>query len=374
MIRYSAVLTAILVFSGCMPRPMALNHDFPQTYLQKESFALPEDGNDVSYDTMLTHFRNDCRSQKAKKLYGALCDQATAVSDAEAFFRNAFDLYRVVHENGDGVGLVTGYYEPLLYGSTERTGRYRYALYREPDDLINVELASIYPELKGKRVRGRLVGRKIVPYLTREEMLKSDTEAICWVDDRVERFFLEVQGSGRVELEGGETIYVGYANQNGHPYRSIGKYLVEKGEIPAEKISLQSIRAWLDANPERVDEVLNHNPSSVFFRQKNVPATGALGLEFTPGHSVAVDPQFIPPGAMLYMQTNDPVTEAPLHRIVFAQDTGGAIKGTLRADLFWGYGKEAEQKAGKMQEELRLWIFLPKGPGDAMLASKITKP
>ena len=369
MIRYGAVLAAILFLGGCMPRPMALNHDFTRTYLQKESLNLPEAGNDVSYDTMLAYFKNDCRSQKAKKLYGALCEQANSVSDAEAFFRNGFDLYRIVHENGDGVGLVTGYYEPLLYGSRERTGRYRYPLYREPDDLINVELASIYPELKGKRVRGRLVGRKIVPYLTREEMVNSDTEAICWVDDRVGRFFLEVQGSGRVELENGETIYVGYANQNGHPYRSIGKYLVEKGEIPADKISLQSIRAWLDANPERVDEVLNYNPSSVFFRQKTAAATGALGLELTPGHSVAVDPQYIPPGAMLYMQTNDPVTEAPLHRVVFAQDTGGAIKGALRADLFWGYGKEAELKAGKMQEELRLWILLPKERSGSILAS-----
>ncbi|MDX1296365.1 MAG: MltA domain-containing protein, partial [Sulfurimonadaceae bacterium] len=257
-------------------------------------------------------------------------------------------------------GLMTGYYEPLLHGSLEKSERFRYPVYGQPEDLLEIDLVSIFPELKGKRVRGKLVGNKVVPYEARGEMDETKAPVLCWVDDKVSLFFLEVQGSGRIALDNGETLFVGYRNQNGHRYRSIGKYLIDQGEIEREKVSLQSIRRWLDENPDRIDEVLNHNPSLVFFQNRPHAASGAMGLELTPGRSVAVDKRYIPLGSMLYVKADDPLEGTPLDRVVFAQDTGGAIKGELRADFFWGFGKEAEAKAGRMKADTEFWILLPK--------------
>ena len=199
-------------------------------------------------------------------------------------------------------------------------------------------------------------GKKVVPYYTRAQQHKISARAICYVDDRLDRFFLEIQGSGRIRLDTGENLYVAYANQNGHRYTSIGRYMIKKGYIKKEELSMQSIELFLKTHPEKMDEVLFQNRSLVFFQLSKRPATGALGITLTPMRSVAVDPGYIPLGAMLYY-------EAPrkgLHGIVFAQDTGGAIKGALRADLFTGYGEEAMRLAGGLKEELAMWILLPK--------------
>ena len=355
-----AALTLILFMTGCAPKPQLLDPKLPQTYLLPDSYDALEGWGGESYDELLGLFRKNCTSGAAKELYGALCEEAELSVDAAAFFQRSFLPYRIIAKEGDKKGLMTGYYEPQLHGSMTRSERYRYPLYGEPEDLLNVDLSELYPELKGKRLRGRLVGNRVVPYEPRENIEASQAPVICWVDDRISLFFLEVQGSGRIALENGETLYVGYKNQNGHPYRSVGKYLIELGEIEPEKISLQSIREWLESHPERVDEVLGHNPSVVFFQTKSHAASGAMGLELTPKRSVAVDRRYIPLGAMLYVASDDPVTREPLEHVVFAQDTGGAIKGELRADYFWGYGKTAERKAGKMKAETEFWILLPK--------------
>ena len=355
-----ALATLTLLIAGCAPKPQPLDPKLPQTYLLPDSYDDLEGWGGESYDELLALFRKNCGAGVAKELYGDLCEEAELSVDAAAFFERSFLPYRVVAKEGEKKGLMTGYYEPMLEGSLQRSERYRYPLYGEPEDLLIVDLADVYPELKGKRLRGRLVGNRVVAYEPRENIEASQAPVICWVDDRIALFFLEVQGSGRIALESGETLYVGYKNQNGHPYRSVGKYLIEQGEIAPEKISLQSIRAWLEAHPGRVDEVLGHNPSVVFFQTKPHAASGAMGLELTPQRSVAVDRRYIPLGAMLYIASDDPVTREPIERVVFAQDTGGAIKGELRADYFWGFGKTAERKAGKMKQESAFWILLPK--------------
>jgi membrane-bound lytic murein transglycosylase A len=183
------------------------------------------------------------------------------------------------------------------------------------------------------------------------------------VDDAVELFFLQIQGSGRVQLEDGSMLRLGYADQNGHPYRSVGRWLVERGELPLEKASLQGIQAWARQNPARMNDMLNYNASYVFFRElpADLPGPlGALGVPVTARRSVAVDPRFVPLGAPVYIATTWPNTAKPLNRLMLAQDTGGAIRGPVRADYFWGFGADAAREAGRMRQPLRMWVLLPK--------------
>lgn len=284
-------------------------------------------------------------------------DDATA----RAFFETRFQPHAVHGDpNRKHDGLITGYYEPLLHGSLKRSARFRYPVYGVPDDLLVVDLGGLYPELKDKRLRGRLDGRRVVPYLSRTEIAakKINAPVLAWVDDPAALFFLQVQGSGRIQLEDGEMFFVGYADQNGHPYHAIGSTLVNRGALKLEDVNLDSIRAWLAANPAQAEAVLNSNPSYVFFARREQPAVGALSVPLTPRRSVAVDPAFIPLGMPLWLETTLPDTTA-LRRLMFAQDTGGAIKGPVRADVFFGFGPEAEKLAGNMKQPGRMLVLLP---------------
>jgi membrane-bound lytic murein transglycosylase A len=285
------------------------------------------------------------------------------------FFESFFVPHQVFNPDGSESGLVTGYYEPLLRGARKRGGPYQTPLYRAPDDLLTIDLASVYPELKGMRLRGRLAGNKVLPYPTRSEMTEANTLAgkeLFWVDDPIEAFFLQVQGSGRVQLsDTRETVRVAYADQNGHPYKSIGRYLVDKGEMTMDQASAQSIKAWFANNPARQQELLNANPSYVFFREEkltdpNKGPKGSLGVPLTPQRSIAVDIQFVPLGVPVFLSTTQPNKDTPLQRLMMAQDTGGAIKNAVRADFFWGFGPEAGEKAGKMKQRGLMWVLLPK--------------
>ncbi len=266
-------------------------------------------------------------------------------------------------------GRITGYYEPQLDGSRTRVAPYLVPLYRVPDDLLTVELASLYPELAGKRVRGRVEGRRVLPYWSRGEIDRGARLAgaeLLWVDDEIEAFFLQVQGSGRVHLTDGSMVRVGYADTNGQPYHSIGRILAERGELTVEQASLQGIRAWARAHPDRLTELLDQNPSYVFFRElplgdPNAGPIGAMGLALTPGYSLAVDPQFVPLGSPVVISTTHPASDAPLARLMLAQDVGGAIRGPVRFDLFWGFGREAGELAGRQRNEVQAWLLLPKG-------------
>lgn len=359
--KYIAYLSIIFVFfTGCSVKEYAKHESLPKTKLLSSSFEKLPNWDEEDYIEALENFKNSCKSGRTKKFYQNLCTEAQSVEDAKEFFLENFEPYEIYTKDGKREGLLTGYYEPYLRGSLTKHGKYKYPVYATPKDLINVELGSIYPKLKHYRLRGRLEGGKLVPYYTRKDAqnLELDAEVICYVDNKVDLFFLEVQGSGRVLLDNNQTMYIGYGNQNGHRYRSIGKYLVQQGEIPLEDISLQSIRAWFEKNPDRVDEVLNYNDSLVFFRKKDQAATGSLGLELTPKRSIAVDRKYIPLGSMLYCDASQEDTE--FSHIVQAQDTGGAIKGAVRADMFLGFGDDAREIAGGLKAPLKLWIFLPK--------------
>lgn len=292
---------------------------------------------------------------------------------ARAFFEAHFTPYRIVRVESPQVssetGLITGYYEPLLRGSRNASMIFSTALYAPPDDMLTIELGDVFPELKGKRVRGRLQGKKVLPYFDRaglQNHVSLKGKELVWVDNAVDAFFLEVQGSGRVQLDDGATIRVAYADQNGHPYRSIGRYLVDNGEMTLEEVTAPAIRQWLQDNPMRAAEVLSSNPSMVFFREERIDdpsigPKGSLGVPLTTGRSVAVDRTFIPLGTPLFLSTSNPITNAPLQRLVMAQDTGGAIRGPVRADLFWGFGASAGESAGRMKQEGQMFLLWPTG-------------
>lgn len=317
-------------------------------------------------------FLRGCARIAAQHPLRQACDAAAAMpvldeAAARRFFEAEFDVFAVSTSEGAHEGLVTGYYEPILAGSRTRNDTDRYPVYGRPDDLVTVDLGSQYPELRGLRLRGRIDGHRLVPYWSRAEIERGDAgfaaPVIAWVADPVELFFLQIQGSGQIRLESGERLRVGYADQNGYPYRSLGRYLVEQGELQLEQASMQGIKAWALAHPGRLQQALDANPSYVFFRERPAGSdpVGTLGAPLTAGYAVAVDARFLPLGAPVYLATTFPLSAAPLERLVMAQDTGGAIRGPLRADLYWGSGEEAGARAGRMRQPGRLWLLWPRG-------------
>jgi membrane-bound lytic murein transglycosylase A len=314
-----------------------------------------------------------CRVLVSRDAWRNACTRARELhkpdrETARRFFEIHFTPYRVVNRDGSREGLITGYYEPLLHGSRVPSERYRHPIYGVPDDLLVVELGELYPELKGRQLRGRLEGRRVVPYYDRAAIENGKAplhgREIAWVDDAIDLFFLQIQGSGRIELDDGRVLRVGFADQNGHPYRSIGRWLVERGELPLEKASMQGIKDWARQNPTQLAELLHYNARYVFFREVTADAggpLGALGVPLTPRRSIAIDPDFVTLGAPVYLATTWPNSAKPLNQLVVAQDTGGAIRGAVRADFFWGFGPEAAREAGRMKQPLRMWVLLPSG-------------
>ncbi|MDO9312501.1 MAG: murein transglycosylase A [Nitrosomonas sp.] len=284
------------------------------------------------------------------------------------FFESYFTPYQIINTDNSEEGLVTGYYEPLLKGSRKPSSRYRYPIYATPNELLAIDLGAAYPELKDLRLRGRLDGRKIVPYYSRAEIMTNPKilhgYELLWVEDEVELFFLHIQGSGRIVFDNGEMMKIGFADQNGHPYNSIGKLLVQRGELPLEKASMQGIKQWGQQNPSKLPALLQQNARYVFFRE--LPADlsgpiGALGVPLTAGRSIAIDPLSIPQGAPVFLATTWPNTNKPLNRLMVAQDVGSAIKGGIRADFFWGFGHEAGNQAGRMKQSGKMWVLMPRG-------------
>lgn len=295
-------------------------------------------------------------------------------ASVQQFLQTWLQPWLVVQGGKPAINTVTGYYEPLVQASRERTPEFQWPLYAVPDDMLVIDLGAAYPELQGKRIRGKLDGRRVVPYDTRAEIDAPGRQppAIVWVNDPIDAFFLQVQGSGRAQLvqgpQAGSVIRLAYADQNGHAYASIGRWLVEQGELTLAEASMQNIRAWARRNPQRVREMLNVNPSVVFFREEPVAVAGdgprgAFGVPLTAQHAIAVDPAFVPLGSPVLLSTTFPGSQRPLNRLVFAQDTGSAIKGAGRADFYWGFGEEAGALAGRMKQPGRMWVLWPRNSG-----------
>ncbi|MGI9311329.1 MAG: murein transglycosylase A, partial [bacterium] len=354
---------ALLIASCATVKPPAQGVGEAIDWKQIEGWA--QDRHAQAWPALL----RSCDALGAKARWRELCRAARAMSGASAastiddeharrFFERWFTPHRVHGRDGRRDGLITGYYEPLLHGSFTRDARYRHPLYAPPATLLSVELGALHPALRSKTVRGRLDGNKIVPFYSRAQ-IDSDRsllagDELIWIDDRDAVFFLHIQGSGRVRLPDGRIIGVGYANQNGHPYHAIGRVLLARGELAREEVSLFTIRRWLRENPRRAEALLFRNPSYVFFTLRDNAAGGPIGslnVALTPQRSLAVDPKLIELGAPVWLATHHPFNPAqPYRRLMLAQDTGGAIRGALRADLFWGHGAQAERAAGVMRQ------------------------
>jgi membrane-bound lytic murein transglycosylase A len=309
--------------------------------------------------------RRACDAARAQRLE----DEASA----RRFVESTFDAWAIASADGNAEGMVTGYYEPVLAGSRTRSERFRVPVYGVPADLVAVDLESVNPELKGMRLRGRMQGNRVIPYWTRAEIEARDgsgAPVVAWVEDPVELFFLQIQGSGQIELAPGERLRLGYGDQNGHPYRSMGRFLVDRREMSLDQASMQNIKAWAAANPGKLREALDANPSYIFFREvaaaedrRGAPngPLGTLGMPLSAGYSIAVDPRYVPLGAPVFLATTWPLSAQPLERLMAAQDTGGAIRGAVRADFYWGSGNEAGSLAGRMRQRGRMWILWPRG-------------
>ncbi|MDX1643609.1 MAG: MltA domain-containing protein [Thermoanaerobaculia bacterium] len=304
---------------------------------------------------------------------------AVAAADTPAALRQALERYFTpwaVRSGQRAEGLFTGYYEPLLDGSRQRSERFDVPLYRKPDDIVEIDLERFHDRFEGQTISGRLTADSFEPYYERAEItagaLAGRGLELVWVDDAVEAFFLHIQGSGRVRLAEGGEMRVGYAGQNGRPYYAIGRELVARGAMTLEEVSLQSIRAWLAEHPSEAHAVMAVNPSYIFFRELDGEGPiGSLGVPLTPRRSLAVDATHLPLGAPLWLDATAPRADgsgdAPLRRLMVAQDTGGAIRGAVRGDVFWGHGAAAEAIAGRMKHPGRLWVLLPRGLDPATL-------
>ncbi len=386
----AGVAAGLLVLAACVAPPPPE----PRLDLAPVSFSDLPGWSEDSQAAALAAFRRSCarlaplpddRPMGALARAGRVADWRPACAAAESvpadddraarrFFETWFAPF-AASDRGAREGLFTGYFEPLLNGARHRDARYRVPLYARPADLVTVDLGRFAPDLAGRRISGRVVDGTLAPYETRAEIdargLAGRAPVLVWVDDPVDAFFLHVQGSGRVRLPDGKTIQLGYAASNGHPYVSIGRVLIERGALAREHVSLQSIRAWIAAHPDEAGALLAANPSYVFFRELSGEGPlGSQGAPLTPGRSLAVDRRFIPLGVPVFLDGTMPSpdeagAERPLRRLLIAQDTGGAIRGPLRGDVFWGFGDRAAAIAGRMKHKGRIYLLLPRAAAPA---------
>ena len=382
-IYYSLLVAAVLcATAGCTPF-LELS---PKITVEPVDFKALEGWRGDRLDGALVAYKKSCevllrapQADRGKPLLVAghtidwrpACKAASAVEDksssaARAFFEKWFRPFAVIDRDGNREGLLTGYYEPELRGARHAGGRFKIPLYGRPGDLVTADLGQFGAALKGRNVTGYVSNGTLVPYPDRKSIdgghLTDKPEPLVWVDSAIDAFFLHIQGSGRIKLAGGGLLRLGYAASNGRAYTAIGRTLVERGAIARDRVSMQTIRAWLAANPLKAPEVMAQNARYIFFRELagNAPV-GAQGVELTAGRSLAVDRRAMPLGAPLWLETQDPIDpNLPFQRLLIAQDAGHAIKGGIRGDIFFGHGLLAARRAGLMNQRGRYYILLPK--------------
>jgi len=308
------------MFFGCAPKPTAKLKPISYGKYQEVTFSSIPSWEDEDFDTAFAVFEKTCERTAGHDLFKSVCANRNAKENSKVFFEENFTPFVSLSEQS----LATGYFEPTLKGSLVKNASYPYPVYGKPADLVKIELVPSYKKYISRPLRGRLVDGKIEPYYSREEINDNvlQEEPLCYVKDKIDLFFLQVQGSGRVVFDDNTTLCLGYADQNGHPYVSIGKEMIKKGLIEKEKVSLQSIRTYLSENPSKADEILELNPSYVFFEKRPKAASGSLGVLLEEGRSIAVDRNTIPLGMPVFISTQEPLSGGKYARIVFAHDTG----------------------------------------------------
>jgi membrane-bound lytic murein transglycosylase A len=393
---YTTIIVSIITFNlvifGCVPRIKKPGKDIVMEPIS--SWSLPEFSDDMRYSGLehsilkslsylnkipadrefvfgQDRYNTDHMIVSLQQFLDFIQTQPSR-QDLNEFIQSNYRVYRSVGRDGWGEVLYTGYYEPHLRGSLIRAEEYQFPIYSKPDDLIAIDLSLFNEKYTGQKIIGRYTDQTVVPYYERsaidsEGVLEGRAEVLAWVEDPVDIFFLQIQGSGKVYLDNGEVISV-YQTTNGQPYRSIGKLLIDEEKISVEEMSMQKIREYLHNHPEEMDAVLNHNPSYVFFKIEPDGPLGNINVKLTPGRSIALDWRIFPPAALAFIQTEKPVVDntGQIHswqsftRFALNQDTGGAIRGPGRADLFWGNGPYAEIAAGHLKHTGELYFLVLK--------------
>lgn len=354
------LLLPLLLFTACSSLiTTTLNNKSPIT-IDKTTYATLAGWQEKNHTKALEAFTLSCHSKRMIPALLAVCKNLPTTLSAKDFFETYFQP--VIWKAKQEKNTITGYYEPLLKASRTRTKEFIYPVHSIPDDLLHITLQNFDTNLPNKSLRGRISNHKVIPYYTREEITKRNTSnVIAWVKDKVDLFFLQVQGSGRLQLvEDNTTLFVGYGDKNGYTYASIGKYMIKQKYMTLDQMSLQGIKKWAVSHPNKIDEVLNHNPSYLFFVVNKEPAKGAQGVVLTAQHSCAVDTNYIPLGLPLFIQTKHPTKAETLTRLTIAQDKGAAIKGKQRIDFFWGFGNKAGYYAGHTKSSGTIVLLLPK--------------
>ena len=391
---FAVVLLTVATAVGCHP-VLKREAQRPGEALRQVRFFSPEFHDDMDRDSLMLAVRRNleyldrlspetvfhygphdftCRQvRESQEAFLHLLSKGLDADQLSREIRKKFRVYRATGRVGDRRVLFTGYYEPLYEGRLAPDETFRYPLYRPPDELIRIDLSLFGEKFKGENIVARIEGQKVLPYYSRhqieaEKVLEGKGLEIAWLRDPLDVTFLHIQGSGRVRLPDGRDLLVHYGASNGRPYRSIGRYMIERGFLVREEMSMQAIRRYLTENPEVLDEVLNHNPSYVFFRKVTEGPLGSLGVLVTPGRSVALDSKIFPKGALGFISCRRPSVNdqgdiigwTEFSRFVLNQDSGGAIKGAGRADIFWGRGPYAELVAGHLQQDGDLYILIKK--------------
>jgi len=394
LVKWVSLLAVISVAGGCYPT-LKREAERADQALVSIRFFLPNFRDDMEFDSLLLAIQRNLAylarlDAKEPFQYGPDTFTCQEIRETqEAFFnlvsqtkdpvklakiiKKHFRVYRAAGRPGNSKVLFTGYFEPVFEASLTPDETYRFPLYRKPDDLIKIDLSLFGEKFKGNSIVARIDGNKVGPYYSRyeievEKALHGKGLEIAWLKDPVDVTFLHIQGSGRLNLPNGESLSVGYEAANGQPYRSIGRYMLEREYLTPETMSMQNIRRFLAEHPELTDEILNQNPSYVFFRILENGPLGNISVPLTPGRSIALDARLFPKGALAFISCQKPVVNdrgeildwVNFSRFVLNQDTGGAIRGAGRADLFWGSGDYAEIAAGHLKHEGELYILVKK--------------
>lgn len=392
--RYLSAIIILLIIGGCYPLVKKEVKE-PANALTKVKYFWPKFQDDMDIDSLSLAIESDLQYlnrlkddtlftygldkfppehvRESLKTFLSIFKQSSDSKKFNQYLRKNFYLYKAAGFWGSKKVLFTGYFEPIFDGSLERDSMHRYPIYRRPDNLLTVHLGLFRPALSGQRIMARIQGNSLVPYYTRKDImerkiLEKKNLEIAWLKDPLDVAILQIQGSGMIKLPTGEIIRAGYSASNGHPYKSIGRYMIDNGYITADNLSLQTIRSYIKQNPDIKDEILNYNPSYVFFRLLESGPLGNIGVPLTPGRSLAVDDRLFPKGALVYIRCQKPIMGkdgnitgwVPFSRFLLNQDTGGVIKGTGRADIFWGSDPYAELAAGNLKHNGEMYFLVKK--------------
>ncbi len=386
-------LMVFLTFFACRPAIKKETQIFEET-LEPVDYFYPAFTDDMNWESLANALLNNqaylnkldperlfhygphtftCRQVKeSQEAFLNLIRENPDPAHLEKTIQENYLVYRATGHNGDEQVLFTGYFEPLYDAGLTPDEIFKYPLYQKPENLITADLSLFKKDLKGRKITGRIEGKRFLPYYSRKEIedgaLRGKKLELAWLKSPVDVAFLHIQGSGRLLLRDGGALNVGYSTANGQPYRSIGRYMLDKGLLTKEEMSMQAIRRYLSNHPERVPEILNTNPSYIFFRLLKTGPVGNIGVPLTPGRSLALDSKRFPKGALAFISCRKPslgpdgeiMAWNRFSRFVVNQDTGGAIKGPGRADIFWGNGPYAETAAGHLKHVGELYILIKK--------------